>query len=274
MKYGRDRGRRLAASQGGPGAQPMFRQALVRPPTPDFGPLAAGYDRFRPTDDNWWELFEVLVDEGDLVGRRVLDVGCGTGRLAAAIAERGARVWGVDPSEQMLRQARANASGKAAFKEGRAEALPFKDGWFDRAVLRLVVHLVDRPRALREVARVLGPGGRIVIATFAPSSLEDFWVARVFPEVVEIDRRRFPDQNELADELCAAGFANIRFRRLAQNGRLARAEALERIRGRYISTLQLLSEQALAEGLARAERELPNIVEDEREWLVVVADRR
>jgi ubiquinone/menaquinone biosynthesis C-methylase UbiE len=215
----------------------------------------------------------VLVAEGGLVGQRVLDVGCGTGRFALALAERGARVWGVDPSEDMLREARSNAAGKAAFKQARAEALPFKDGWFDRAVLRLVVHLVERPQALREVARVLGPGGRIVIATFAPSSFEDFWVARVFPQVVEIDRRRFPERDQLADELGLAGFANVGTRRLAQKGRLTRAEALERIRGRFISTLRLLDEQAVADGLARAARELPDPVDDAREWLVVTADR-
>lgn len=207
------------------------------------------------------------------MGHRVLDVGCGTGRLAAALAERGARVWGVDPSEEMLRQARSNAAGKASFKQAPAEALPFKDGWFQRTVLRLVVHLVDRPRAFPEIRRVLGPGGRIVIATFAPSCFERIWVARVFPEVVEIDRGRFPDHDDLAAELSAAGFANVRIRRLVQKGRLPRAEALERIEGRYISTLRLLSDRTLAEGLARAQRELPDPVEDHREWLVVTADR-
>ena len=95
------------------------------------------------------------------MGERVLDVGCGTGRLATELAKRGARVWGIDPSEEMLTQARSNAAGTVAFKRGKAEAMPFKDGWFDRAVFRLVVHLLDRRRAFTEIARVLAPrGGR------------------------------------------------------------------------------------------------------------------
>jgi ubiquinone/menaquinone biosynthesis C-methylase UbiE len=182
-------------------------------------------------------------------------------------------VWGVDPSEEMVRQARSNAAGKAAFKKAPAEALPFKEDWFERAVFRLVVHLVDRTRAFQEAARVLAPGGRVVIATFAPASFEYFWVARAFPEVVGLDRRRFPDQDQLAAELGLAGFANVGVSRLLQKGRLTRAEALERIKGRYISTLRLLSEEAFAEGLARAERELPDPVEGDAEWLVVTADR-
>src|SRR5438477_183685 len=84
---------------------------------------------------------KTLVAEGDLLARRVLDVGCGTGNLAAALAARGARVWGVDPSPEMLAIARRKAPRGAGFREGRAEALPFRDGWFDRAALVLVAHL-------------------------------------------------------------------------------------------------------------------------------------
>ena len=210
--------------------------------------------------------------EGDLPGRRVLDVGCGTGALASALAERGARVWGVDSSEEMLEVARAAVGKRVGLKLGRAEELPFKDAWFERMVLRLVVHLVDRPRALPELARVLVPGGRASIATFTEGHFEWYWLTSVFPEVGEIDRRRFPRPDALEAELLDAGFATTRTTTLGQRRSLSRADALERIRGRYISTLRLLDEETYAAGLERAERELPEEIESVLEWAVVSAD--
>ena len=226
----------------------------------------------RPVDESWLELLDVLVEEGDLTGRRVLDVGCGTGTLAAALAERGARVWGVDPAEEMLDRARSTAGPAVGFKRARAEELPFKDAWFERVVMRLVVHLVDRSRALPELARVLVPGGGATIATFVPEHFERFWLTTVFPEVAEIDRKRFPPPATLAAELEGAGFVSVRTRRLTQRRRLTRAEALERIRRRYISTLRLLDDETVAAGLARAERELPKEVETRLEWAILRAD--
>ncbi|HVN61982.1 MAG TPA: class I SAM-dependent methyltransferase, partial [Gaiellaceae bacterium] len=116
--------------------------------SPDFGRLARVYDELRPADANWWELFALLVAEGDLRGRRVLDVGCGTGRLAGALAEReSCKVWGVDPSAEMLEVARSRVPAGVGLKQGAAEELPFKDGWFERSVTQLSLHLWDRPRA-------------------------------------------------------------------------------------------------------------------------------
>ena len=240
---------------------------------PDFGLVAETYDRLRPADANWWELFETLVAEGDLLGRRVLDVGCGTGRFAAALAERGAKVWGIDPSSEMLAQARRAARAGVGLKEAAAEDLPFKDAWFERAVLVLVVHLVDRSRALAEVARVLAPGGRAVIATFVDEHFEAFWLNRVFPTLAEIDRSRFPRPDLLARELRAAGFKAVRERRLTQTARVEREAALERIRGHYISTLQLIPEDEYATGLGRAERELPDEIEYPLDWAILVASK-
>lgn len=211
--------------------------------------------------------------EGDLAGRRTLDVGCGTGQLALALAERGAKVWGVDPSEDMLDVARAAVGRRVGLKLGRAEELPFKEAWFERVVARLVVHLVDRTRALPELARVLAPGGRAAIATFTEGHFEWYWLTSVFPEVGEIDRKRFPTPEALEAELADAGFAFARTTTLRQRRTIRRADALERIRGRYISTLRLLEDETYAAGLARAERELPEEIESVLEWAVVTAEK-
>ncbi len=217
-------------------------------PAPDFGPLAETYDRLRPPDAEWRELFDLLVECGDLARRRVLDVGCGTGLAAGALTELGATVWGVDPSEEMLAVARARAGRAVGLKQGRAEALPFKSAWFERVLLRLVVHLVDRQRALPELARVLVPGGRVVLATFDRAHIDGFWLTRFFPSIAEIDARRFPEPAALAGELEAVGFGRTSVSPLVQQHILSRADALARIRGGYISTLQLVPPDELAVG--------------------------
>jgi ubiquinone/menaquinone biosynthesis C-methylase UbiE len=234
-----------------------------------FGEIAATYDELRPTDANWWELFELLVREADLVGRRVLDVGCGTGRLSAALSDRGSRVWGVEPSPEMAARARERG---VHVKVAGAEQLPFKDGWFERAVLWLVAHLVDRRAAFAELARVLSPDGRIAVATFDPKHFSGYPLNQLFPSLERIDRERFPEPPALADELAAAGFS-VRLIPLSQEAEIDRDEALGRIRGRFISSLRLLDDAEFEAGLARAERELPERVGYELHWAIAVASR-
>ncbi|MGB2874457.1 MAG: hypothetical protein WBB76_03185, partial [Gaiellaceae bacterium] len=86
-----------------------------------------------------------------------------------------------------------------------------------------------------------------------------------------IDRARFPSREDLDAELPVAGFGQPRFSRLSQHATITRERALERIRGRHIATFDLISDAEFDEGLARAERELPDEVEYRQEWLIVVA---
>lgn len=109
----------------------------------------------------------VLDMMGGLVGLRLLDVGCGDGTLICAAAARGAMVAGIDADPAMLaaaRQRMARAGLEAALREGRVEELPFPDASFDVVASVTVLCFVgDAGRALREMARVLRPGGRLVI---------------------------------------------------------------------------------------------------------------
>ncbi len=197
----------------------------------------------------------------------MLDIGCGTGRFLAQLAPV-AKAWGVDASSEMLEVARTRA-GVAGLKLGTAEQLPFKDGWFERATMWLVAHLVDRPRAFAEARRVLSGDGRFAVATFDPSYFDAFWLNELFPSMEAADRERFPTVGELEGTLREAGF-EPRLLRLSQRGSLSRTDALERIRGKHISTFDLISDEEYEAGLERAERELPARVDYRVEWLVAI----
>jgi ubiquinone/menaquinone biosynthesis C-methylase UbiE len=202
----------------------------------------------------------------------VLDVGCGTGSLAVTLAEDYAcKVWGVDASAEMLDVARAKVPPGIGLKLGRAEALPFKDGWFERAVATLAIHLWDRPRAFAEVARVVEQGGRFALASFNPAHFAAYYLNAYFPSILAIDTARFAPATVLAVELADAGFTDTRTASLTQQLSISREAALSRIRGRHISTFQLIPGDEYAEGLARAERELPERVDFVQHWLVVSA---
>ncbi len=236
-----------------------------------FDGRAARYEELRPVDANWWEVFEALVRLGELRGERVLEVGCGTGRLSEALEQRErARVWALDASPAMVE--RAKALGVNA-RVARAEALPFKPGWFDAVVMRMVLHLTDRPRAFAQAARVLGPEGRLAIATEDPASFDRVWFARYFPSVPAIDRARFPDADTLREELAAAGLPSVRIERLSQRREQSREKALDVIRAKAFSTFDLIPADEYATGLARAEAELPESFEYSFDWLLAVATR-
>jgi ubiquinone/menaquinone biosynthesis C-methylase UbiE len=198
----------------------------------------------------------------------VLDIGCGTGRAAEALAARGSRVWGVEPEPEMAAVARERVS---TVKVAPAERLPFKDGWFDRALMWLVIHLVDRPKAFAEAARVLGPEGRLAIGTFHPEHFERYWLKDFFPSLEAIDKARFPTPEQLRAELQGVGFERVELQRLRQSASVDRNTAVQRVRARFISPLQLLDEAELEAGTRRMEQELPEQNEYALEWLVAVA---
>lgn len=119
----------------------------------------------------------VLRAVGDVAGRRLLDVGCGDGRYAIALAGQGARVVGADLSAEMIRCARAKAACRApAFVRADLNRLPFPDRSFD-AVLAVTVlcFTTEVANALREIHRVLAPGGRLVLGELHRWSLWALW---------------------------------------------------------------------------------------------------
>ncbi|MFF8029475.1 class I SAM-dependent methyltransferase [Streptomyces sp. NPDC007896] len=120
----------------------------------------------------------MLALAGDVAGRRILDAGCGSGPLSAALRDRGAVVTGIDASAGMLALARRRLGDDVALHVvDLSDRLPFDDGAFDDVVASLVLHyLEDWGPTLAELRRVLRPGGRLI------ASVEHPFVAYTFQD--------------------------------------------------------------------------------------------
>jgi ubiquinone/menaquinone biosynthesis C-methylase UbiE len=159
-------------------------------------PVQEGYDRWAPHYDDYDNAVIALEQPittallGQVSGLRVVDVGCGTGRHALRMAAQAAHVTGVDFSTGMLGRLRAKleqsdsaaASRLELIEHDIATGLPLADQSFDLALVCLVLeHLPNLDEMLAELARVVVPGGRVVIADFHPEMFRRGLHARFRP---------------------------------------------------------------------------------------------
>lgn len=115
------------------------------------------------------EATAVVSALGRLPGRRVVDVGCGTGRLLSVLAEGGASAVGCDAEPSMLTVAKGRAD--VPLVQCDAASLPFPPGSFDAAVaVALLEFVADPPAVMAELCRVVRPGGRVVVGALNPRS--------------------------------------------------------------------------------------------------------
>jgi len=149
---------------------------------------AAAATYFRANAEQWDRIRSLYVDEREVEAALLsllpeagiadlLDIGTGTGRVLEVTAPRVGHALGVDLSREMLAVARVNLEraglANCTLRQGDMYQLPLPGGAFDAVVIHLVLHYADRPeRALAEAARVLRPGGRLVVVDFAPHELE------------------------------------------------------------------------------------------------------
>jgi SAM-dependent methyltransferase len=148
---------------------------------------------------------------GDVSARRVLDMATGTGRAALALAQRGARVTGVDASREMLSVARtraADAGLSIEFAEGDAHALEFPDRTFDDVVcLRMLMHVPDWRKALSELCRV--SRSRVVLdypALGSAAAMQALWRKAALGLGRKVEAYRVFRARDVARELDRHGF--------------------------------------------------------------------
>ena len=165
-----------------------------------FNRWAGDYDQhwmqrviFEPVQRTVLKLAAEQVPQPDAI----LDVGCGTGRLLGLAQSRfpGAKLFGVDAAIEMVRQAQtSHPDGAIRFQQAVAEELPFPDASFDLVFSTMTFHhWSDQGRGIAEIARVLRPGGRWLLAEFVASGFVGFMrrVLRLhqFPERADLQRR-------------------------------------------------------------------------------------
>lgn len=143
-----------------------------------FAEIAAEWDRVRSLHVPEEEVEAAILDlVGDVPLQAVLDLGTGTGRMLQLLSPHANRVVGVDLSPAMLSIARAEVERanlrNVQLRQGDVYALPVERDSYDLVLVHQVLHYLDDPqRALREAARALRPGGRLVVVDFAPHDLE------------------------------------------------------------------------------------------------------
>jgi ubiquinone/menaquinone biosynthesis C-methylase UbiE len=218
---------------------------------------AAQRDEPRATFAMWMERF------AHHAGRRrplsVLDLGSGTGKFSPALAEAfGGPVVGVEPSNHMRAIAeRDRAHPRVTYLDGSADRIPLEDGAVDLVLMFLVLqHVADRPAAGGEIARVLRPGGRVLIVShFRGEPTPRAWAA-YFPEAREIEERSLPTVEETKAMFAPAGVAFVALDRQRITVCPSLRTYLERVRLRSIASLDRLSEAEFAAGVAAMEADV------------------
>jgi len=182
--------------------------------------------------------------------QRVLEVGIGTGAVAVAMADMGRDVVGIDISPEMLHRAHSRIGSRVA--NGNAQALPVPDNSVDNVYIVWVLHLVADPTAVaRECARVLRPGGRLVVVAGRPDALSDD-----MPDVVEATlpldvlraKRLGPDDPDSVQGWAeAAGFTTVTVTQREERFDTSPAEAAKPIEERAFSFLWEIDDKSWAD---------------------------
>jgi ubiquinone/menaquinone biosynthesis C-methylase UbiE len=160
-------------------------------------------------------------------GRRLVDVGGGTGNYSRALRDEGWEPLVIDRSAAMLERARAKGLATLA---GDAQALPLPDSSADAVMLVSMLHHVDDPgRALAEAQRVLRPGGRLALMVFTREDIEGQWYVDYFPSTRAWMDRSHATLDELLALLPGAGHVVFEFRDLEDASLAALAAYPERV---------------------------------------------
>lgn len=222
---------------------------------PDYSRIADYYDMVRTNDRDYLRFWTApLIDFGEITDEsRVLDVGCGTGRFTITLEEMsGAEVYGLDASRDMLDKA-VKKSSRVKWVQGHAEDLPFENGFFEAVTITMAIHQFDnKKKAIAEANRVLRSGGHLLILTTSHGRIRNSYFS-LFPGIAEIDLKRFPSIPQIKRWMVEEGM-EARYHIVRRKREIPVDELVERMKRRFISTLELMDDREFKRGLVAFEK--------------------
>ena len=179
----------------------------------DYDKIAPTYDRRYADEAPRATARALLTLTQELAAKRILEVGCGTGRWLADLSLGCDKACGLDYSDGMLRQARKR-DAELLLVRGRAGRLAFPDASFDLVYCVNAIHHFDQQRAfVMEARRLLRPGGALAIIGFDPRQHRDKWyIYDYFEGAYDTDLVRFPSWGTVLDWMASAGFVQVEWR--------------------------------------------------------------
>jgi SAM-dependent methyltransferase len=229
--------------------------------------ISKTYDNYRSYPDSLIKRFMALGRIS--AGKKVLDLGCGTGNVAWQIKNNiDADLVGIDVSPDMLQVAKSK-SLEVVCTDIDNQQLPFRDNSFDAIVGAYFLHQIKNLNfLLSECYRVLCHGA-LVFLTSSHKQIEDQHpiIKNFFPSYVAIDKGRFPDIYKIDHMLDSIGFKAIKHEEVAVENIPIDNEYLHRVKSKYVSTYHLMSPDEFENGVKQLEAFIMNSKQPEfRDW--------
>jgi len=229
--------------------------------------ISKTYDDYRSYPES---LIKKIIALGRISqGRKVLDLGCGTGNMASQLRRViKADVIGVDASFDMLKVAKGK-SLEVICADIDNQRLPFRDGSFDTVIVAYVIHQIKNLAfLLSECYRVLRDGVLVLLTSSHKQIENQHPVIKVFfPSYIDIDKGRFPDIHRVDYLLGSLGLKDIKHEEMSVENIPIDYEYLQKVKNKYVSTYYLIPQSEFENGVKQLEDFITNMKQPEfRDW--------
>jgi cyclopropane fatty-acyl-phospholipid synthase-like methyltransferase len=189
--------------------------------------------------------------------KKILEIGCGTADYLYALTQKiKCDSYGFDSSENMIDEANTKNPGLNLSINDLHSSFDYNDDFFDLAYSIDVIHYVkDLDHYFKEINRVLNKDGIVLTVTDSEKDLRNRTITKYFPELLEIEKKRYPGVNKILENMGNSGFKDIRITRTEREYQMSE-EVFQKFKNKAFSSVRLLSEESFERGIKRIEEDM------------------